>query len=446
MTIIFVDTNVLLHAKPLQDINWEVLEPVPITIIVTRTNVRELDKHKDQHPKRHMRERALKALKRIEEAAAKPELRSNVMLLVDHRQPRIDWGKYDLDGGYPDDALIGSIVEYRSAHINDAVVIYTHDVGPRLTATRLGIRTRELPETEKLPPERDETERDNERLKRELHELKTAAPALVLAINDQRTYVDATPLKAKPEALDDEQIDARVAEARDKLPRFDLDAIPDTEPTYATRDERGRILLDLTNVVDEASWSAIPRREYVRYELERSEYANAYREFLRAEYAAAEERSRTFRFDLSLFNDGGAPAEDIHVTITVPEHVNLVEKLLMGLPLPKAPKQPRSEQEQLAESMAKSVFPARDVYTPRLPTIDYQSTGPDIDGTSATWRVRSLNHRLKPQSLGKLYATMQGKLTPFAVTYTIHAANSVKQFSGEILIRPIEDRVNEKGS
>src|SRR4051794_30751285 len=101
MTATFVDTNLLLHAKPLQDIRWEALETQPIEIIVTRPVIKELDKHKDQHPKKHLRERARRALQRIEAASTDPELRPGVILVVDHRQPRIDWEQHDLDPGSP---------------------------------------------------------------------------------------------------------------------------------------------------------------------------------------------------------------------------------------------------------------------------------------------------------------------------------------------------------
>ena len=52
MTRIYIDTTILLHAKPLGDITWETYETPPVTIIITKTNIRELDRQKDQHPRK----------------------------------------------------------------------------------------------------------------------------------------------------------------------------------------------------------------------------------------------------------------------------------------------------------------------------------------------------------------------------------------------------------
>ena len=97
MVRIFLDTNILLHGKPLQDIAWETYEAPPVTIVITRTNIRELDKHKDNHPKNHIRGRARKALQRIEAAAASDAvLRPNVILHVERTSPSIDFTAHGL--------------------------------------------------------------------------------------------------------------------------------------------------------------------------------------------------------------------------------------------------------------------------------------------------------------------------------------------------------------
>lgn len=436
MTRIYLDTNILLHGKPLQDITWESYEQVPITIIITSTNLRELDHHKDQHPKKHLRERARRALQRIEESLEESTLRPSVTLHVEDKQPLIDYPSHHLDPYYADDQLLASTIASCEEHPDETTILYTHDVGPRIKAKKRGITTRSLNDTDKLPPTKDETEAENERLRREIHEITTAAPRLKLTINGDTTDVIVTTLAPTPAPLDEAALRHTAAEAHAALPAFDLTSIPEDIPPSSRRNKEGRHVLVLDTTAPPPDLTIIPRSEYARYEDARANYLTQYENHLRQTHEACERIARTIKLDLGFTNDGGKPAEEIYIEITLPANWE-VHLAAPGIPrLPVAPPMPRTRSEVFAEHLVRvpslSDYPRNDLLYPGL---NPWHSGPNFEGHAITWRRKSLNHGFN-KSLSTLYLTAVNNLTPIAINYSIHAANSINPFEGKILVTP----------
>src|SRR6185437_4109588 len=66
-TVVFLDTNILLHFKPVEDIPWPViLTTSAVVVVISRVTIQELDKQKNIHPSSKIRDRARRALKRLE--------------------------------------------------------------------------------------------------------------------------------------------------------------------------------------------------------------------------------------------------------------------------------------------------------------------------------------------------------------------------------------------
>jgi hypothetical protein len=443
MTRILTDTNILLHGKPLQDIPWDRYEKPPITVVVTKTNIRELDRHKDQHPKKHMRDRARRALKQIEQSLASPILRANVKLEVEHRSPKVDFEQYDLDPEHPDDTIIASALQSSRDHPDEVTVLYSHDVGPRITAQRVGLAVRELPESERLPAEKDEAEVESARLRRELHELRAAAPELSLLIEDEENTVNRATHGSPSEPQTDEEIASQVAAALQEFPAIDPDVIPKEEDGIRRRDD-GRRVLVIDPDAPRLDPGGVPRSELLRYERERESYGPLLAKYLRERHAALVARSRVVTLDFTLWNKGGQPADDIHVDIEVPEYWSSSES---GIPLPQAPAKPRSPRsrgELLRESVANAAvipsFSGSDFYR-GIPDINPRKSGPRIDGQNVRWWVRSLKHGFTT-ALGAFNIIAREKVVPCRVSYKIHAANAVKPFEGSILVRPHDPRAS----
>src|ERR1039457_5839405 len=59
MTYLFVDTNVLLHYRRIEEIDWLKLSKSPeVVIVLCPAVIRELDHHKVSHPQNKFRQRA----------------------------------------------------------------------------------------------------------------------------------------------------------------------------------------------------------------------------------------------------------------------------------------------------------------------------------------------------------------------------------------------------
>lgn len=436
MTRIYVDTNILLHGKPLQDIVWEAYEQSPITIIITSTNLRELDAHKDQHPKKHLRERARKALQRIERSLEDPTLRPGVTLRVEDAPPRIDYAAHQLDATHADDQLLASTIASRDEHTHDITILYTHDVGPRIKGKKRGITTRSLSDEDKLPPLKDETEAENERLKRELHEITTAAPRLQVTINDQTDKVTVTTLAPTPSLLDETALRHNAAEAHAALPAFDLTSIPEDPAPVVRRNSEGKRVLVLDKATPSPDLNTIAHHEYARYEDDRANYRTRYENHLRQTHEARERFARTIKLELGITNDGGKPAEQIHIEITLPAQWELSLGSSNFPRPPASPPMPRTRGEVFAEHVLHPPS-LSDYARPDFFRTDFNPwhAGPDFEGDTITWRRQSLSHGFT-KTLSTIYLTAPRNLTPIAITYTIHAANAVKPFTGSILITP----------
>jgi hypothetical protein len=357
-----------------------------------------------------------------------------VSLHLEHRSPNVDWTAWELDASKPDDALVGAVAAYHAAHSDEDVVFVTHDVGPRLTARRLGLRARELPETEKLPPAKDETEQENERLRKELHEIRTAAPKLVVTIDGADGVVSVPTIAIPPSTPSPEELSAEAASAGDALPSYPDTASEGYQPDVLGANSRGLPVLDLDALVGSADLKAIPPRELARYERDRESYVSEYREYLLRAHDVKSSLARTVPLQLAILNEGGAPADDIHVEIELPDHVVLAE-LPPQMPAPPPPPTlPRSQWDEIRGGFTAGI-PNFDAYLPPpFPMIHQQISGPDLEGPTARWWVRSLKHGFE-RPLGILYVTCSPELQPFELTYSIHAANAVRPFVGKLVVK-----------
>ena len=101
--------------KPVEEITWRgVLDTDEVCLVVPRITVRELDKHKDQHPSRK-KDRARRRLQRIVEwkkAGAAP-LRDWVTAQVYNKPPVCDFEQLHLDRDRADDVLIATTYQYK---------------------------------------------------------------------------------------------------------------------------------------------------------------------------------------------------------------------------------------------------------------------------------------------------------------------------------------------
>ena len=104
----FVDTNVFLHFRPLNEIDWlDLLNAEEVVVTICTAVVTELDEKKFSAPLQTLRERAKKSLNLLEQWDGK-EIRTNVSVRLLKPEPSLDWQASGLDPLVKDDRILGA--------------------------------------------------------------------------------------------------------------------------------------------------------------------------------------------------------------------------------------------------------------------------------------------------------------------------------------------------
>ena len=155
---LFIDTNILLHFRPISEIPWNTLvQGTRIELIITQGIIRDLDKHKNTNSSMKIRARARRALNEIEAWAANAtgfEVQPNLVVKIHAGIPTIDFTEYNLDRNWSDDYLLATIKSFPRASSEDLVWIVSDDTGIRIKAKQLGIDPLVLDDAYRLPQEK----------------------------------------------------------------------------------------------------------------------------------------------------------------------------------------------------------------------------------------------------------------------------------------------------
>jgi len=198
--IVFLDTNIYLHYQFFDQIKWpKILDASKIIIVVPPITIRELNKHKDLHPRQHVKERAAKVIKKflgLFKADTESEINTSVKIYFEDREPAIDFSQFQLERDIQDDQLIASILTYKNEHLDSDIILVTSDSGLLLIgkARRLNISAIELPNELKLADEPDPDQIRIKHLERKIRELESKIPQLSLTFEDGMRW---TPLSGQ---------------------------------------------------------------------------------------------------------------------------------------------------------------------------------------------------------------------------------------------------------
>jgi hypothetical protein len=205
-----LDTSIFIECKPFGQINWpSLLDTKQVCLLVASPVLDELDRHKEDNPRRYKRERAQRVIRDLV-AARKSSLPSGEHGVRDGvrlrflNDPRMD--QYpELDRTDKDARIIASALDFK-AETGIAPHLMTADLNFQLRTERRGLEAEliERPNDLFLDDDRDDTERENTRLRREIQELRQREVSThIQFLQDHR-----------PELLDEYMIN----EERDSLP------------------------------------------------------------------------------------------------------------------------------------------------------------------------------------------------------------------------------------
>ena len=178
---LFADTNLFLHYKTLDQIDWSKLGDFDhIEVVVCPPVQREIDELKGGRERRRS-ERARKAASIFleiaehgpqQQRAASPRVTLDLDVTSQPKQGLADW----LDYSQNDDCIIGHLAQFREDNSSADAHLLTRDSGPVLKARTLGIPYIRIPDDWLLPPEPDDRDREIQQLKRQLQEFQAQEP------------------------------------------------------------------------------------------------------------------------------------------------------------------------------------------------------------------------------------------------------------------------------
>ena len=349
-TYVFFDTMIFLHCVPIEQMNVPGLLGVDsITLVIPRITFQELDKHKNTHPTRKIRDRATARLKTIKSsmASSEKEIRSGVSLELLTARPLCDFEQHGLNIYWPDDELVANVLKYKMDHSADRVVLISHDVGPQITAAQLDIEIAEIPEDWRIPPQDDPLVKENKRLKNEILKLKNVQPKLILRLNEMQD--DDSHIAFEIDRPTETEIHDKtkiITELRESYP--ELHPPVREGPAPATLPKIGVFLA-------KPSSESIPVSEYERYNQELEQYFSNYERYLDRLMDFGSQPDRTLSLNLEVRNIGTAPAEDVDVYVHFPDGFSLYTKneLPMEPKEPTPPKEPQTAAQKILSQMHK---------------------------------------------------------------------------------------------
>jgi len=306
---IFLDTNVVLHFRRVDEIDWcGLTDTAKCDLVATPLLFRELERQKALNPSPKLRRRAAASIDYFADLLERSSpicIRADVRLAMMEDEPLIDFAANRLTWEVGDDQLIASALDY-SARTGCPVAIATGDRGFALKMRSRPIRPVRLPDQLRLRPAAEADAVEIRRLKRELAELKDRRPRLALTFGDGTTrLLTARPVRPVDKIAALDEIKARYR--------------PQSLPTTRGHDRYAE-LLEPTG----------PANDYGRYlaeqyngELER--FLKSYAEYLSAYETWRESVGLILEFDFLLQNQGRGPTTNIDVHIAFPETFGLFD-------------------------------------------------------------------------------------------------------------------------
>lgn len=412
MKYLFLDTNVFLHFRYYNEINWnEIIGDGEYTIVVASMVIEELD-NKKYDVSRKISRRAKQMLSRFLEISDGSQ-RENFPVVIDSSRPNdTTFQVNNLKSSSQDDNILASIIEF-NIDVTDEKYLISNDTGPKLKAKSLNIKAPNIPEKFLLEEEVDETEKELKNLKKELTELKNTIPKIALTFDNSEEF-----LRCNLKILTMSKVDYVESELAKK--RVELPAI----------DENPYNMPSLLN-----SLNKISAEQRNRYNQELVKYFEEYRKYLETKYDY--EKYLSFRFEVTLIlnNTGSAPGEDIDINLHFPDGFELQSEYDLRKP-PKTiniPYKPKSSWDFGPSLIPNLDFMYKNPSVEKKINTGFLTSKKKTNSYNVNYKIPLIKHNL-PISLGKLYVCFS-ELEPvknFQIDYELIIANVPKKIEGKL--------------
>jgi len=422
-TAAFLDTNIYLHFKPFEDIDWcSTLEAESVLIVIPRIVFAQLDKVKETGSTSKIRQRAKRVAYQLEDIISEDQakIRKNVSVLFLPKAPSVCYEDHGLDPEVDDDRLLAAMLTYREDNHDQRIVLVSDDVGPRVKARPLQFEAQTLEDDLRLPSEPDPVESELRELRRKHQRLVNAQPELRIEFEDEAQHRRFT-LEQSANTDRDATLDALLAEERKKWPK--------AKPDQASLNVAVKL-------------SLVSADEIARYNQEVDDYLHEYEEYLLNNWEYEARKKRSLTLDLFLHNKGGAPSDDIDILLNFPDGFVVFdpeeqENPLSGPQPPKSPTPPKTAMEKL-EAVTRFPLPV-DFYRDRLEAPAFSNVSrPEIEesnGYRVSFHVQRLKQNLRERlpSLGVMFNS-DDSIHSFSFAYLMNTIQLPENETGEMSV------------
>lgn len=426
---VLLDTNILLHYKRLDQIDWLAeTEASEVEILIAPVIMREMDKHKIQHPIKHIRDRATKYMKWLNSLPIvdmQYEIRSGVIVRFICNEPSIDFEAHQLSKDIDDDWLIAHAIEELPGK-EASLSIIVADTGIRMKMLGKKIDVKLWADNQyKLEAEEDPEQRRIKELEDELRKHTSRMPKLSLVHDNEMQYKTYTLRKREQNNIDDEMM-----RTRQMYPEYGTDdAIH--KRTYRT----GSAVLDQFNILNytagfceqllNTSFAAGRKR----YNSELPAFFERYENYLKDLYYF---EGHVVPVGLTIENAGTCPAGDVLIHIELPSHLDVRDRYDVPVE-PDPPKEPQPDENKLYMPTFHSSF-YRNLSQPSVMLPEPNITGPELEASDMiSFRIKKARQHVSC-NLDPFYIVFDDLASAknFNIAYTIIADNISDKVAGTL--------------
>lgn len=436
---LFIDTNVLLHYRSFDEIDWlGILNVDQIEIRLPSIIIQELDKHKYSPSSKKLRDKATKVINKLyklAESGFEINLKPNIDVHFEVSNKTPNFTDLGLDSNSQDDRLLASILLFRAENPEQSVILVAADLGLLLKAKYYQIEAICLADEVKLPVELDQTEKRIKELEQEVLELQRRIPDLKLCFPGKSNRLNYKAEKSLPSDFDaNKVIERRIDELKQKYSKI-LEIQSDSQPVNPS-----------TMAISQMYGSDTPEilpSDILSYNKKLDEFYAYYKQYLDEYIPWLDICCRTFLIEISILNSGTCLAGDIDVFMHFPNGFTLWK--LSDLPnKPKEPQPPSQPVPRTRKDRLNLMMPS--LTAPTLsqlaPLINSQNrTQPNVSSLdihrSNSYDVKLHVRKLKQNTLESFNPMIIifdsfDQVSSFQIDYQIIAANVPKPVTGEL--------------
>jgi rRNA-processing protein FCF1 len=423
MKYIFLDTNILVHYKEIEQIDWlRIIGDNSCEIIVAPIVIDELEQLKIKN-KASVR-KVKKLLNEIEDYSnrVKNEIRTNVFVSILFEKPKqITYDNYGLNFNEQDHRLFATVLEYKDAYKERQIILISNDTGVRIRAKHYRINALKLPEENKLPEESDPDVVKIRELEIEIRKLKLKIPKPLVTFDNGKDFIQ---FKIFTRDINwDRFIEEKMAEIISSYPRL--------EKKKELYDDPNKIFLPVSSI-----FSDLSKEQIDDYSTSLISYFEKYKDYLNKLCLYYKRDLLSVIFSFILFNDGNTPAEVIDILFHFPDGFQLFDydefQDIPQKPIP--PKKPKNLLEQFNSFNTSANMPYDFSNISHPPSIDLKINKPSIKKTNSydvNYEIGYIKHfhKIELEKVVALYESFE-KMKNFQINYSITAENIPEQVHG----------------